>query len=343
MIVAAGRRDLDAVHDGLLRWLHAYRPECDRVRLAPLRSAAAGFSSQTLFVDVVWDTADGEQEQSLVARLPPAGGGIFPTYDLRRQAGVQEALARAGIPVATPVAVELDEQWVGAPFLLMTAVPGRVLPDDPTAVLADEDLRRRVELEFVRTLADVHRVDWDGLGLSGLTPADARGLDHEVGRARDYLHWAADGDVPTVLAEALGWCAEHRPEPAPPVSLVWGDPRIGNVVYDDRFRQQALLDWEMAALGPAELDLAWYLALHDLTRDGQDDVRAPREALLVDAYAARLGRSPIELGWFTVLGLVRAESIFLRIRRMLLSAGREEPWLTKPTPGMRRIGLLTAR
>ena len=36
--------------------------------------------------------------------------------------------------------------------------------------------------------------------------------------------------------------------------LSWGDSRIGNVMYRD-FAPVAVLDWEMAPLGPRELDL----------------------------------------------------------------------------------------
>jgi len=39
--------------------------------------------------------------------------------------------------------------------------------------------------------------------------------------------------------------AEGRP------SSNWGDSRIGNMMFRD-FRPAAVLDWEMAALGPAE-------------------------------------------------------------------------------------------
>ena len=57
MTVAASQRDLDAVHRGLTRWMRAWRPEAGEVRLAPLRKPSSGYSSETLFVDVVWTEA----------------------------------------------------------------------------------------------------------------------------------------------------------------------------------------------------------------------------------------------------------------------------------------------
>ena len=42
---------------------------------------------------------------------------------------------------------------------------------------------------------------------------------------------------------------------------MWGDSRVGNVLYQD-FRPVAVLDWEMATLGPREMDVAWIIFAH---------------------------------------------------------------------------------
>jgi aminoglycoside phosphotransferase (APT) family kinase protein len=348
MTVAARQRDLDAVHDGLMRWVRAQHPHASDVRLGPLRKPSTGYSSETLLFGLTW-TEDGvDKEDELVARLPPAGGGIFPVYDLTRQAEVQRALATTAIPVAEPLAVELDEQWIGAPFFVMRRVPGTVLPDQPSYVAAGAlhdaapDAQARVQRDFVHTLADVHALDWDALGLGALTPAGERGLAHDLDRAEAYVQWSTDGDVPNVVTESIAWSRAHRPDPEPPLSLLWGDPRIGNVVYDDDWSPQALLDWEMASIGPAELDLSWFVGLHEMSASGpsgdlpgfagHDDVLA--------LWADRLGRPVVDYRWFEVLSLVRSESIFLRIRAMLLAAGLDEPWLRGVTPGQLRMAEL---
>ena len=43
--------------------------------------------------------------------------------------------------------------------------------------------------------------------------------------------------------------------------LIWGDSRVGNVLYED-FKPVAVLDWEMATLGPREMDAAWMVFAH---------------------------------------------------------------------------------
>ena len=46
----------------------------------------------------------------------------------------------------------------------------------------------------------------------------------------------------------------------------WGDARIGNIIYRD-FEPVAVLDWEMAGLGPPALDLGWMIYLHRFFQD----------------------------------------------------------------------------
>lgn len=345
MTVAGAARDLDEVRAGLQRWFD-HRADGATVRVGPLSKPTMGYSSETLLFAVVRTTRDEETEEQYVARLPPAGGGIFPEYDLGRQAEVQRALAACGIPVAAPVALELDEQWVGAPFFLMERIPGITVPDGYVSGGplhdAPPDTQRRVQAEYVDRLAQIHGLDWDAAGLGFLTLPDARGLVHDVARLDEYLAWATDGAGPPALRDAIDWLRDRRPDPEPPLSLCWGDPRIGNVLYAPDWSQAALLDWEMASIGPAEMDLAWFVALHDTAAAtaGGDLPGFAAATEMRDRWADRMGREVRAYEWFEVFSLLRAEAIYQRIRTMLLASGLDEPWLRAATPGELRIGSL---
>jgi aminoglycoside phosphotransferase (APT) family kinase protein len=343
MTVSAKKHDLDSVRLGLQRWFAGRLAGAESVRVGPLHKATSGFSSETLFVDVTHVSGDDEVEEHYVARLPPAGGGIFPTYDLTGQAEVQRALLANGIPAAEPLAVELDEAWLGVPFFVMERVGGEVLTDGYVASgrLHDDapDVQGRVQGEFLDRLADVHRIDWAAADLGELTPPAARGLRHDVARLEEYLLWATEGDLPQIHAGAIEWLRSNCPRPEPPLSLCWGDPRLGNVLYGPDWSPQALLDWEMASIGAGEMDLAWFVALHELVAQavGADLPGFVDRQGMLDRWAGRLGRPPVDFGWFEVLGLVRSDAIFLRIRSMLLASGKDQPWLRGPTPGQIRI------
>lgn len=342
--VASAQRDLEAVRAGLERWLRHRRPHDPDLRVGALTQPSAGLSSQTLLVDV---TTAGRRE-SLVARLPPAGEGLFPTYDLGLQAQVQATLASVGIPVAPPLAWEQDEGWVGAPFLVMARAAGRIPADQPPywaegwlhdAAPADQ---ARLHDGFMDVLAAVHRLDWAGLGLRVASRRAGVGLDGEIEWWDSYLAWASEGSPPAGLADALAWCKDHRPRPEPPAALLWGDVRLGNVVFDDAFRPTAVLDWEMASIGPPELDLAWYVALRPMPGGRAELPGLPDRAATVGAYERRLGRPVADLRWFEVFALLRSEAILERIRALLARQGTTGGWLSSPTPLGRRMERLMA-
>lgn len=97
-----------------------------------------------------------------------------------------------------------------------------------------------------------------------------------------------------LLERTFDWLEAHWPaaaDAAEPV-LLWGDARVGNVLYRD-FVPVAVLDWEMVTLGPRELDVAWMIFAHMVFQElaglatlpglpgvmREDDVRATYERL----------------------------------------------------------------
>jgi aminoglycoside phosphotransferase (APT) family kinase protein len=94
------------------------------------------------------------------------------------------------------------------------------------------------------------------------------------------------------------------------------------------------LDFEMASIGPAELDLAWFLVLHRMTveRCGGDLPGFPDQAATVDAFQSRLGRPLADLRWFEVFAALRSGAIMVRAARLLARLGVDDSWLTQGNP-----------
>jgi aminoglycoside phosphotransferase (APT) family kinase protein len=342
-------RDLEVVRHGFTRWLGAWRPDSPPPRLAPIVQPPTGLSSETLFLEVDWSdggTPSGDQPatQSLVARLPPNGDGLFPRYDFAAQGRVQEMVAGAGLPAVVPLAVELDESWVGAPFLLMPRVGGRVVRADKpflrTGWLAEAPAADQTRLHsgFLDLLAGIHRIDVTAGQAQFLPGGPAVNtntcLAGEVDRWSRYLAWAGGDDVPDVFTRALEWCRARIPEPEPPASLLWGDVQLGNVLIADDMTIAAVLDFEMSSVGPAELDLAWFLVLHRMTveRCGCDLPGFPDAGAIAASYEARLGRSLADLEWFEVFAALRSGAIMVRAARLLSGLGIDDSWLTQGNP-----------
>ena len=354
-------RDLDALRAGLTRWVERWRPEARDVHLSPLVRPATGLSSETLFVDVDWTLGSGRaastQHTSWVLRLPPNGEGLFPTYDLGMQGRLQAVLAGAGVPAVAPLAVEEDDAFLGAPFLVMARVAGRVVRADKPYLrsgwLAEAAPagQARLHREVLDALARIHRLDWESLGCGDILAArTATGggpgrLAGEVEHWARYLAWAGEDSAPAVFDERLEWCRAHLPRDEPPPSLLWGDVQLGNVLVGDDMGVAAVLDFEMASIGPAEVDLAWFLVLHDMAVDrcGGDLPGFPARAATIAAYEERLGRRVGDLRWYGAFAALRSGAILVRAARLLARLGIDDSWLTQHNPTVDLLTGLIAR
>jgi len=286
---------------------------------------SAGWTNETLLVTLRDRTA---HERRVVVRLPPAVP-TWPVYDLATQARLLEALAASTVPVPGVVAFEPDDRWLGAPFLVMAHADGRPGPEapalDPWVTESPPHRQRRMHEAFVDVLATIHAVDWEAADLEHVARGGERSLAREVAWWVDYVDWAGDGHPTSGLVDAAAWCAATTPVPEsqPPASLCWGDARIGNLLFTEDRTVTAVLDWEQATIGPAETDLAWYLALDDLTthfvKRTVPGFLSRNE--LIARYEAALGRPVVDLEWHEIFALVRSTAI--NDRQARLAAARE--------------------
>ena len=100
--------------------------------------------------------------------------------------------------------------------------------------------------------------------------------------------------------------------------LSWGDARIGNLMYRD-FTPVAVLDWEMASLGPRDLDVGWMIYLHRFF----DDLAVSyglrglpsllRRDSVASTYESLTGYAPRDLDWYTTYAAVRHAVIMTRV------------------------------
>jgi aminoglycoside phosphotransferase (APT) family kinase protein len=326
------RRDDAELARGLTAWCANRWPEA-RYAIAGLDRPRSGWTNETLLVALRGEGLQGaDQDRRLVVRLPPAVP-TWPVYDLAAQARVIDALGRASIPVPEVVAYEADEQWLGVAFLVMSHAPGRpgaeVPALDPWVTDAAPETQRYMHEQFVDMLARIHRVDWraSDLAAGSVVRGGERSLAREVARWVDYVDWASDGAPTRALADAIDWCVATIPEAEPPASLCWGDARIGNVLFDDDRSITSVLDWEQATVGPAEMDLGWYLALDELTTHfvKQTVPGFLSRAEIIARYEAELGRRVVDLEWHEIFALVRSTAINDRQARLAAESGVPYP------------------
>lgn len=311
--------------DGLSRWLADHRGLTDAA-VGNLSRPSAGYSSETIFVDLTWSDDEGGHLAPLVVRMAPPVGGTFADYDLVSQWQAQTAAAAGGVPVADPV-VETDTRWVGAPFMLMPRVDGHIVGpldlSDPWLSGLTPAGRGRVHDGFLSALATIHRAD-------PLPAVDVPRRDNgaEMDYWEEYLSWSSDGHPVPALAEALRWCRRHRPADEPPAALLWGDVRFENMVLGDDLRPLAVLDWDMTSIGAPEHDLAWFTSLdftlHQLF--GRRPSGFPDRDGTVARFEELSSRPVRDLEWYETLAMVRSTAVMTRIGFLGLRAG-ERPML----------------
>lgn len=326
----ARRRDPHVTSAALTRWLAAILPAGADPVVAGVRApGASGFSGDTLFVQAEWSDADGRGPRPLVLRIEAGEDRMFPDTDLCAQHRLMRALAEhTDLPVPAVFWFETDPAVLGAPFLAMQRAPGRAPSDQPPyheagwLFEASPAEREAVWWAGLGSVAEVHQVDLDRLGLGPrpLTGKDA--LEAHLARWRAYQGWLAPDRIPA-CERAYGWLAANRPVPQGPVVLLWGDARIGNVLYQGGERT-AVLDWELASTGPAEIDLAWFLYLDRHHSEGCHLDRLaglPTAGDTVRRYEKLTGRSVGDLAYYTVLSGYRLALMMCRAIRLLTRNG----------------------
>jgi aminoglycoside phosphotransferase (APT) family kinase protein len=132
-----------------------------------------------------------------------------------------------------------------------------------------------------------------------------------------------------IIERSLDWLEEHWPADPGADVLSWGDARIGNIIFDG-FTPVAVLDWEMAALGPRELDLAWFIFLHRFFQDIAEFFELPglpdflRRAQVERLYAEFSGHSPEDMDFYLTYAALRHAIVMARIKRRMIHFGEDQ-------------------
>jgi aminoglycoside phosphotransferase (APT) family kinase protein len=329
--------DLVVTQKALSAWLAERLPGAADVVVSELASPpSSGFSNETLFFAVEWNAEGIRQARRLVARLQMPGPGLFPNYRLDHQFAVMAALGRAGsVPVPKVLWQEDDHGPLGTPFYVMEHVDGRVAGDDPpyTAegwfIELSPEQRGVLVDNALAAMANVHKVDWQALGLDFLArPGHGDPLDREIAFYQYYFAWASAGQPDPTIESALEWVRHNRPTSPEPVVLSWGDARIGNILAGDDLSVRAVLDWEMATLGSASLDLGWWLFMQRHHTEGYGighPAGLPTRDEVIARYTQLSGAPPQYVGFYEAFAALRGAIIMARLAHMMIAAGMLPP------------------
>jgi aminoglycoside phosphotransferase (APT) family kinase protein len=332
-------RDPLAVGAAIAAWV-ATRTGAPDVRVVNAEHPSIGYSSETVLVDLTSSSDAGAQTHALVVRLAPPTAGTFRDYDLGQQTVAQLAAAAAGVAIATPELVT-DPHWLGVPFVVMPHIQGHIIGEtalyDPWLNSLTENQRAQVHEGFVGAVAATHRAD-----LSAASGVPERDNEAELDFWADYLDWSSGGTPLAPLVDALDWCRAHRPATESEPVLLWGDVRLGNVIFGDDLAPRAVLDWDMASIGAREHDVAWFTTLESTIRSvlGNSLTGFPDRGGTIVQYESLSGHTLRDLEWYEILALTRSTAILARIGYLHRDAGLPRPL---PLEDNALLDLLAAR
>jgi aminoglycoside phosphotransferase (APT) family kinase protein len=303
-------------------------------------SAESATGSTTEGIDIVrvsaWlrDTVDGAQppftfdliaggRSNLTYRVADAAGHryalrrpplshVLPTaHDMAREYTVISALGPTDVPVPLTFGLCTDPSVNGAPFYVMTFVEGHIVRDEGIAATLEESARAQAGRSLVDTLARLHAVDVDAVGLSDFGRRDgyiARQLKRWHGQ---FTQSTLDGvPGPPVVDRVHDMLCARIPEQQA-TAIVHGDYRLDNTVLDDAGNVLAILDWEICTLGDPLADLGLLLVYWAEPEDGAPSLIgvAPttlpgfsRRAELLDRYRAASGLDVSGIAYYRAFG-----------------------------------------
>jgi aminoglycoside phosphotransferase (APT) family kinase protein len=334
------QRDPESTHKRLIGWLRQKLPDATDLKVSVLEMPRTGNSNETGYFDAHWEAGGDRRHERLVLRVQPDDRQLFLGTDVMLQYRMMDALAHTSdVPVPTLFWAEPDAEVLGSPFFVMGYLEGQVAAEVPSyhksgwIVDLAPGQRHELWLNAMDAFARVARVDWRN-GFDFLSDRDnAPGLGTYLAWVRDWFEWAARGRDLPLLAAGLDYVGSRRPDDTA-VGIVWGDSRLGNMIIRDDLSVAAVIDWEMAALGPPEVDLGWWVFFDRFLTEGMATPRLdgiPGRDETIAHFESLIGRRGRDVEYYEVLAALRMAIIVLREADIRVEKGVLPPTTTMGT------------
>jgi aminoglycoside phosphotransferase (APT) family kinase protein len=340
VIVAPRVRDLPTLAVALSAWLRRRLPGVEDIHIGNLAYPfGAGQSHETILFDASWSVSGRQHAQGCVVRIKPTGHTVFPDDLFEQQYRLMQVLHEdGGVRVARPVWYEEGASTLGAPFFVMERVHGRVAVSVPPYAqvgwVAEATPAQRAKLweNGVRQLAAIQSVPLSSVGFLRGPDGVREGLAQEWEKYVRFVAWVSRERPWPVLAAALERLRSHWPAHQPP-GLVWGDARLGNMMFGDKLDVVAVMDWEQPSLGGALHDLAWWLVASDMMH-GAAQGRPHLEGMgtreeTIALWREVTGISTADIEWYEDFTRLKLSCLGIRTSRLKGAPPPDEAWLAR--------------
>jgi aminoglycoside phosphotransferase (APT) family kinase protein len=263
-----------------------------------------------------------------ILKMGPPGVPRRGSADIFRQTPLLKALHAQGLAVPDICWSSADEDVLGAPFIVMSRLPGRslILWEPDPSFLEDRLALPELWLAGARALAQIHQVRHETVLAGWEAPTT---LLAELDRWTSLVRHSEDGEWQRLLHTLDGALRDTKPQDDP-VGLVHGDFQPGNILFYNG-RIAGIIDWDLAAIGPQGMDVGWYLMMADAEswHPGWRPVtRAPKDELL-RAYGDAGGPALQNTAWYQAFAHFRFCAIAGLNLKLHRNGKRDDPMWEK--------------
>ena len=242
-----------------------------------------------------------------VLRRPPLGHVLATAHDMSREHKIISALGPTDVPVAPALGLCTDDTVNGAPFYVMDFVDGLVLRDGAAATMISPEARTNASHSVADTLARIHAVDPDAVGLGDLGKKEdyiARQLK------RWYGQWEKSKTRDLALVDHVHDELLAKVPEQGPAAIVHGDYRLDNCMNDHDGNVIAVLDWEICTLGDPLADVGLLMVYWTEADDASPMMQAAATAQegflsrkeVLDRYAEGSDRDLSQIDYYEAFG-----------------------------------------
>lgn len=269
-----------------------------------------------------------------VLRAKPPGKLLRSAHQVDREYRVIGGLAGTGVPVPRVFHLSDEDSPIGRMFYVMAFVEGRIFWDPALPEASGNDERAAIYDAMNETLASLHDVDPEAAGLGDFGRPGSY-FERQLGRWTDQYR-SSETDQVADMERLIDWLGANQPPDDGRVSLVHGDYRLDNMIFDaTRPKVVAVLDWELSTLGHPFADLAyqcmqWHLphssGFRGLGGIDRHALGIPTEEEYVEAYCRRRGIDRIDNWTFCLaFSFFRLAAICQGVYRRALDGNASNP------------------
>jgi aminoglycoside phosphotransferase (APT) family kinase protein len=302
-------------------------PGARDVTVDALARISGGASRETYRFRLQYTDADGAPvERRLILRRDPPASLI----ETQRRVEFEAYRAFYGSSVPVPEMLWLEEQddALDHPFFIAAELSGFETGAYNLQMPPYVDHQGAYGLRKWTILGEIAKADPEALGLDKVMEPIAP--DACWKRELGYWEGVLDEDEITpqpIIRAAIRWLRANPPPPAQKISVVHGDYRTGNFLYDDKGEIHGILDWEMAHLGDPLEDLGWGInRIWCMARDDRRGGLLPKgEAVAIWERASGLKADPAALHWWELFNCVKGQGIWVSSARAWTDNENRDP------------------